>query len=72
MVQDRRRTKSTTTKTTVKLDPEVHALLTLVAEKYKTTLSGAIHKLITEYKPEIVTLYNEIEALKKKHLRGDT
>lgn len=68
MEQDRRRTQAKTTKTTVKLDPKAHAWLSLIAEKYETTLSGAIYKLISKYEPEIIELQDQIDALKEKHL----
>lgn len=60
-----------TSKATVKLEPEVHAWLSLLAEKYNTTLSGAIHKLIADNEPEVIRLQNEIESLKHKHLNDN-
>jgi macrodomain Ter protein organizer (MatP/YcbG family) len=67
-VKDKRRKFEVTTKATVKLDPEVHAWLSLLAEKYQTTLSGAIYKLISDHEPDIVRLQSEIDALKQRHL----
>jgi macrodomain Ter protein organizer (MatP/YcbG family) len=67
-VQDRRRTHAVPTKATIKIDMEVHAWLSLLAEKYDTTLSGVIYKLVTEHEPEIVQLQSKIEALKQAHL----
>jgi hypothetical protein len=55
----------------VKLDPDVHAWLVLLSEKYQTTLSGVIRKFVTEQEPEIITLQDEIEKLKQKRLGSD-
>jgi hypothetical protein len=58
-------------KVTVKLEPDVHAWLLLLSEKYNTTISGALHKLITEHEPEVVKVQSEIDALKKQRLLGE-
>lgn len=68
MMQEKRTRRAPATKTTVKLDPKAHAWLSLIAEKYETTLSGAIYKLISKYEPEIIELQDQIDALKEKHL----
>jgi macrodomain Ter protein organizer (MatP/YcbG family) len=67
-VRDKRKKLAVTTKATVKLDPDVHAWLVLLAEKHDTTLSGAIHMLIAEHEPDIIRLQTEIDALKQRHL----
>lgn len=59
-------------KVTMKVDSDVHAWLSLLAEKDQVTLSDVIRKLILECKPEVVRLQTEIEALKHKHLRENS
>ena len=65
---DKRRTHAVSSKATIKIEPEVHAYLTLLAEKHGLTLSGAIYKLISEHEPGVIELHNEIEALKQKRM----
>lgn len=65
---DKRRTHGISNKATIKIEPEVHAYLSLLAEKYGLTLSGAIYKLISENEPEVIQLQEEIEALKQKRM----
>jgi hypothetical protein len=52
----------------LKIEPEVHAWLLLLSEKYNTTLSGAIRKLVAENEPEIIELQNRLEKIKREAL----
>lgn len=53
----------------VRLDADVHAWLLLLSEKYQTTLSGVVKKLVTEQEPEIIELQAQINKLKEAALR---
>jgi macrodomain Ter protein organizer (MatP/YcbG family) len=63
-----RKPRSTTSamKTTIKLDSDVHAWLTLLSEKYGVTLSGVIAKFVEEHEPEIIEAHNQIKSIKNR------
>jgi hypothetical protein len=52
----------------VRLDADVHAWLVLLSERYNTTLSGAIRKLVTEHEPIIIETQNQIDEIKRTRL----
>lgn len=62
---------STSDRTMVRLDTNVHAWLSLLAEKYETSLSGAIAKLIEAHEPRIIELHDEIEAAKSRKFKEE-
>lgn len=60
--------KSDRTLKTIKIEEHVHTWLSLLAEKYGSTLSGSIERLIQEHETDIVSLQKDIDRLKRKHL----
>ncbi|MDX1990741.1 MAG: hypothetical protein SF029_00030 [bacterium] len=66
---EKKRRAPATTKTTVKVDPEVHNLLVLYSRKHELTLSSAIAKLIEDCAPDVLEWQRELDALNSKHLR---
>ncbi|GEM_PF-1560885 len=66
-----RKEKATLDKTTIRLDSNVHAWLSLLAEKYGITLSGTIAKLIEAHEPRIIELHDEIEAAKSRKFKEE-
>lgn len=52
----------------VRLDADVHAWLVLLSERYNTTLSGAIRKMVVEHEPVIVETQNKLDEMKREML----
>ncbi|MDX1994558.1 MAG: hypothetical protein SF029_19405 [bacterium] len=65
----KRKRSASTLKATVKLEPEVHEWLVLVAEKYNVTLSGAIAQLVEACEPGIIDLHKKINAVKEEEFK---
>jgi macrodomain Ter protein organizer (MatP/YcbG family) len=69
---EKKRRAPATTKTTVKVDPEVHNLLVLYSRKHELTLSSAIAKLIEECAPDILEQQASADEIAFRRMKKDT